>query len=473
MSLAKNSLLYLASTICLKAVSFFLLPLYTHLVTPQEYGYVYVVSALVTFLSMFFSLSVHGAISRFYFDCKSMNEVKNMYSQIVVSITALASFVLMILMLFKSTLAAVIGIPCIFFVEAIIISYFSLFYNLILALLYSMESAFKISITSIFIGIVTIIFQVTLVFVMNDKAQALIMAMLINALLSFIIFLFYSRPYFVIPTFSGKDMNNYIKFSLSQLPSDVSCWFISASDRVLLNRIQGAQFAGVYGMGNTLGQIPNMMFTSVNKAYAPYIFRHYKAFDEGDRKAIKVVVDTTIKVEGILTLAVVSLIIFSNNIVSILNNRYIDSAIIMPLVLIAVWIDCNRLIFMNPIVYRVKYVKIKSLIWIIAGALDIGLNFYLIPKYNMYGACASLIISYGLSCILILYFSNKAMHINYNIRKLLQLFFVSFLFSLSYFIGSDVQSLYLKLPLVLLYSIVIIYISNLHTNFVKFFKRYV
>ena len=49
-SLLKNSFLYLIATISIRATSFLLLPFYSHLVSPEEYGYVYMVSAVSTFL---------------------------------------------------------------------------------------------------------------------------------------------------------------------------------------------------------------------------------------------------------------------------------------------------------------------------------------------------------------------------------------------------------------------------------------
>ena len=66
MSLVKNSLLYIISTLSVKAASFLLLPFYSYLVTPAEYGYVFVVSAFVSFMSIFMAFSLHGALSRFY-----------------------------------------------------------------------------------------------------------------------------------------------------------------------------------------------------------------------------------------------------------------------------------------------------------------------------------------------------------------------------------------------------------------------
>ena len=473
MGLAKNSILYLISTICLKAVGFLLLPLYTHLVSPEEYGYVYVVSAFQTFMGLFLTLSMHGAVGRFFFECKNLEDIKQMYSQQVSAITMSATAIVAIMLLFKGPVSNLIHLPEKYYIYAVLISYFSLFYNMIIALLYVMEKALKISITSIAVGTGTILLQVFLVFTLEDKALALILAMLFTALVTFVIFLFYSAPFFVIPKFKKEQLIKYYKYSISQLPSDVSGWFVAASDRILLNRMQGAYSAGIYGMGNTLGQIPAMLYHSVNKAYVPYVFRHYKEAENGRKESLKEVADTTIKVECIFTFVVMSLIILSNNIVNLLESRYIDSAIIMPLVLIAVWIDCNRIIFMNPLAYNLKYIKIKSIIWVFAAILDVSLNFYLIPRYSVYGACASLIISYGVSCLLILYFSSKALVVGYDIKRIIRIILISFIFASSYFIGSDPWVLFIKIPLIFLYAGYIIFESNMQTKLLIIIRKYV
>lgn len=473
MSLAKNSILYLISTICLKAVGFLLLPLYTHMVSPTEYGYVYVVSAFQTFMGLFLTMSMHGAIGRFYFDCKNLDDVKQMYSQQVSAIAISATIIVCIMFFLKNPISNLLNLPERYFIYAILISFFSLFYNMIAALLYAMEKAVKLSITSISVGTLTIIMQVVMVFTFEDKALALILAMLFSSVLAFVLFILYSFPYFVKPIFKKSDLLNYYKYSLSQLPSDVSGWFVAASDRILLNRIQGASSAGVYGMGNTLGQIPAMLFSSVNKAYVPYVFRHYKEAENGRKESLEEVANTTLKVECIFTFVVVLLIVLSNNIVNLLESRYIESSIIMPLVLFAVWIDCNRIVFMNPLAYNVKYVKVKSFVWVFAAILDVSLNLYLIPRYSVYGACASLIISYGISCVLILYFSSKALEVGYDIKRIVKVILISFLFATSYFIGSNIWALVVKVPLIFLYAVFILHESNLQTKIFNVIRRYV
>ena len=126
----------------------------------------------------------------------------------------------------------------------------------------------------------------------------------------------------------------------------------------------------------------------------------------------------------------------------------------MLLILIAVWIDCCRIMFMNPMAYNIRYIKIKSAIWVLSSILSILLNFYSIPRYGIYGACSSLIISYGLSCAVILYFSQKAMNLKYQKSKILKIIICTFAFSASYLIGNDLKALVLKVPCIIIYLII-------------------
>lgn len=462
MSLAKNSLLYIISTICIKATSFLLLPLYTYLITPEEYGYVYVTSAFVTFMSLFMIISLNGSIQRFYFDCFTEKEIKQLYTNIVSIVTILVLCIGGLLMIFKQFISNTIELPIKYYNYAVYISILSAFYPLILALLYASEKAKQVSLVTIFLGVIGIVIQLVLVLVKTDKGLALIQAMFCNALFSFIVFLVFSRKYLTIPKFTKKECLKYCKYSLSQWPSDISVWLVSFSDRLLLNKFKGAYDTGIYGMGSTLGQIPQILFHSVNKAYVPYVFRHYKEYECGKQEAANAVSSVTTKLFSIIIFIITTLIILSNNIIGILAPQFQNSSYIMPLILFAVLIDCSRIIFMNPLSYNLKYIKIKSAIWFFSAICNIALNIILIPRYSAIGACFSVIFSYSITLLLILFFAKKAMPIQYETPKIYKIVCWSLVFSTAIFIGSNMITLFLKVPLIIIYIFMIFHVNNIN-----------
>ncbi|NBH68315.1 lipopolysaccharide biosynthesis protein [Phocaeicola sartorii] len=460
MSLVKNSLLYIISTLSVKAASFLLLPFYSYLVTPAEYGYVFVVSAFVSFMSIFMAFSLHGALSRFYFDCESKEEVRQLYSTIVLVIFLLSLSLSGSLFLLSNTLSEILNLPVKYFQYAVCISFVSTFYNVVLSLLYSMQDAKRVSITSTVLGILGIVIQLSMVLLMENKSLAIIQTMMINAVISFIMFCWYSIPYFTTPSVKLKKLKLYAKYSISQFPSDISAWFVQLSDRLIINKYIGAFDAGIYGMAGQLGQVPQILFHSVNKAYAPFAFSKYKEYEAGDELALGDMAKSTTVVFSILTGLIACIIVVSNNLIALLARQYATVAIVLPFILFAIWIDCLRILFMYPLAYMVKFIKVKSIIWIIGAIMGVSLNLILIPRYSVYGACVSMIVAYSFTCFLILYFAQRAIYINYDKRKLRLILFVTVLFLFFYFIGDNLLAFAIKTMACMGYIYIVVFKCN-------------
>lgn len=473
-NLAKNSALYLVSTVVLKATSFLLLPLYSNLIPPEAYGKVYLVSSYVTFFSIFMTFSMQGAMQRFFFDCKSDNEIKELYSTIVIFVFGISSVTAALLLVFNNTIAGWMNLPPVYLLLATATVYLSAFYNLILALLYAQQQAVTISVVSIVCGVLSILTQLTLVLTMQDKAFALVLTMLVGGVMHFALFLWFSRKYLVLK-FNRIKLKSSVYYGLSQFPSDISTFIVSLSDRFILNKYKNSGAVGIYGMGNTLGTIPQVLFSSMNSALAPIIFTNYTDRKEGKVPDISYSCSLIEKVSILLTIIITLLIVFSNNIVAILSDKYQQSGFVMFLVLFAVLIDIYRKLFMYPIAYEVKYVKVKSAIWILASALSIGLNLILIPKYSYYGACVSLICANSLTLGLILIASNKAMHPKYKVGKLALILTLSIICSMSFFLGFSWGMIPVKMVIVAVYLVFVYMIYPIDYkemfSFIKFKRK--
>lgn len=452
-TLYKNSLLYLLATLSVKAASFILLPFYSYLISPAEYGYIYIVVSFVSFMSIMMTFSVSASISRFYIDCEGIVEVRKMFSTIVYTVVGCSLIIGSSLLYFHEEIAFWLNIPSLYLIIAIISSILSCFYLLITNLLYIRQEAKKISLTSMGMGILQIVIQLSMVLCMNDKALAMICSQLICALVTFVIFIVYSKSYLVF-SYDRRKVFSYVKYAFSQFPSDVSVWLLSFSDRLMMNKMQGNSATGVYGMGQTLGSVPKIIFSSINSAYVPFVFNCYKNM-ESDAKYRSELINQTTRVFSIVTMFVAIIILFSNNIVALLDSKFSKSTIVMAAMLFAMLIDSYRTIFTNPLAYNIKYTKIKSSIWCMAALLNIVLNIYLIPRYSIYGACFAMIISYGLSFSLIAYFARKAIPVNYDIKKMLIVFAASLVMSSFVCLGTSLIMLIIKVIFALFYSLVI------------------
>ena len=138
--------------------------------------------------------------------------------------------------------------------------------------------------------------------------MALVGTLFLNSILTFIIFLFYSKPFFTV-NFDFSRARKYMYYSFSQFPSDVSGWLVKFTDRLFINKYIGAASTGIYGVGCTVGQIPTILFMSLNSALVPYIFSKYKDMNSGVEKSEIELVKTVTIVSSILMVLITILIL--------------------------------------------------------------------------------------------------------------------------------------------------------------------
>ena len=71
MKLITSSGIYGIVQILQKSIGLILIPIYTSLLSPSEKGITDVITTIVAFLSIFYSLSINSAVIRFYVDYKN------------------------------------------------------------------------------------------------------------------------------------------------------------------------------------------------------------------------------------------------------------------------------------------------------------------------------------------------------------------------------------------------------------------
>ena len=339
------------------------------------------------------------------------------------------------------------------------------FYQMITSLLYIKQDAKKISITSMGVGITQIIIQLTLVLLLPDKAFAMILSQLICAVIMFLIFALYSKSYIRL-TFDTNKIWIYLKYALCLIPSDISSWLMGLSDRMMMNKMKGSALTGVYGMGQTLGNIPKIAFYSINKAYVPFVLNSYKEIESGNEDQRRNLIRHTTLVFCLITVIVTLLICFTKDIIGLLDNRYSDAAIVMAIMLTSMLIDCYRTIFMTPLTYNLKYTKVNSIIWMASAVLSFSMNLYLIPRYSIYGACFTMIFTYAVTFLLTFYFGLKAYDLNYDLKSMSKIFMISMVVSILIFLPSSLELVPFKLLIVLLYVSAVLRIVNINMKLV-------
>ncbi len=442
----------------INGAGFLLLPLYTTLISPKEFGVIYLVEAAALLLSRVISLSLRGSVNRFYFENKSESSIKLMYSSIVIISFVFAIICYSIVLLFHNPISTLLKIYHYkYLLIGFLVSFFNVFYPLILSLLYAKEEGKKISITITSIGITSLLLNVIFVIYSEDKILGYLQAILITAILKFGIFIVYSKKY-IIPKIDFSAIPKYLKYGIHVLPSELSGWAISFIDRFMINSMKGPEFTGIYSTSYRIGQASQIVYDSVNKAFLPFSFSKYSD-PNGNRNEIT---RSILHVFTLFTFVAFIIALFYKEIIFILDDRYSSGVTILLIVVFAFLFDGYRLIFNVPISYNIDFVKYRSIIFVSTGILNIFLNIVLIPKYSIFGAAISLFISFLIRLILIFLVSLKAIKLFYPYKKMLQVFGISIALLLITFFDISWYSVLLKSIVVLLLAILFLRICSIN-----------
>jgi O-antigen/teichoic acid export membrane protein len=141
---------------------------------------------------------------------------------------------------------------------------------------------------------------------------------------------------------------------------------------------------------------------------------------------------------GAMTFVGLGMSLFAKDIVKIISSReYWDAGLIIPLVVLSYVVYAMEDHLSTGIWLKKKTERI-SVVVLLSGAVNIGLNFVLIPYLGMYGAVLSTLLSFMVRNVGLYYLSNQLYPIPFEWGRL------SFIFGISiilYLIGNSFQGL--------------------------------
>ena len=84
--LLQNTIIIAIGNLSTQIISFFLLPLYTSVLSTKDYGIYDLLITISTFILPIITLLMEDALFRFLIDCKDENEIKETISQSIIFI---------------------------------------------------------------------------------------------------------------------------------------------------------------------------------------------------------------------------------------------------------------------------------------------------------------------------------------------------------------------------------------------------
>ncbi len=209
--------------------------------------------------------------------------------------------------------------------------------------------------------------------------------------------------------FSFSSLSAMLSFSVFLVPTNLSSFVLSYSNRYFLNEYMNLEEVGLYSLGAKMAGIIPFLFTEpVKKAFGPHIFN----LIEEPEKCKRQLADFSRAFFFFLACVALFVSLFSREAVALLaDESYLGSYNIVFILAMS-----YLLIGLAGIVVVAIHIKMKtwivSLIWPLSAAVNILANMVMIPAYGRYGAAIATLVSTAF--IAVSYF--VAVHVIYRTR---------------------------------------------------------
>ena len=385
----KASFWYLFCSILQKAIGFLTTPIFTRVMSTDDFGTVSMYNSWESIFTVLCTLYLYnGVYNNAMIECR---DDRDGFTSAMQSLTTLLTVVVFsIYFIFSKQLIGIIGLPnkimALMMVDIVFTAGMS-FWSIRNRYEYKYKSVALFTILSTLLMPV-----ISLTLVLNaskEKAFARIVGTVIVHTCVYLVV-------YVLNLRRGRKVyeKNYwkygISFNLPLIPHYLSSTILTQSDRVVINNICGRSYAAIYSIASNVTSIMNIVTVSINQALTPWIF------EKLERKEMKTIGATTYKIMSFVGVGFVLTSFITPEFVAILAPLEYKQAIwATPPLLVSTFlyfIYCN---FGNIEIY---FHKQKAMLFssIVVAVFNLILDYFLVREYGFIAASYATMISYFL-----------------------------------------------------------------------------
>jgi O-antigen/teichoic acid export membrane protein len=389
--LFKDTLIYGAGRILTYGVSLLLVPLYTRVFAPSDYGTIDILTLLISLVNLTLALEIWQAIFRFLPDLKSEEERISYSSTALWFVLAVYTlFVILVWLAAENVSQALLNAAGLQTVVrmALLAAWASGIFLLVQAKLRGQLQARTYTITNITYTLAYLGFAILFVLIFNLGIIGVFAGQLIGSLLGCGLGVYFTRNDYRL-RFNRRHLIAMLRFSAPLVPSSVAVFVYLYIDRLLINEMMSLSDVGIFGVGYRVASVVNLLMFGFQGALTPLIYNYY-AQPNTPAELARIF---RYFFAGALLLCL-SLSLFARELLTLFTTQaYFDAAWVIPLLTPAM-IFSNLYIF-APGLTIAKKTGIFAVINVAGAVLNTVLNLTLIPVLGLQGAALATLFSTG------------------------------------------------------------------------------
>lgn len=407
--LLKNIGLLTFSQLATKLISFFLVPLYTSVLTSTEYGTYDFLGATIGVLLPILTLNIQEAVLRFCID-------KNKDSSAIVTVGT--KYLLI------SNLIVILGLLVnhIFRFSSTIDEYFLMFFlmffiqslaGVVLAYVRGIEKIKELAFSSLAASFITIVCNVVFLLVFRWGLRGYFLANIIGPFVQ-IVYLLITSHFFNYIRLSKYiiEEKEMLEYSKPLILNSIAWWINNVSDRYIIVFFCGLSENGIYSIA---GKIPSIMVLFQNIFNQAWVLSTVKEYDKEDKNGF--FTNTYKTYNCALVIFCSGIIVFNKILAKVLYSKdFFIAWKYAPWLTIAIVFSALSG-YIGGFFSAVKNSKLYSISTLLGATTNVILNFIFTPIYGALGAAIATTISFFAVWLFRLWQSKAFINLKINIAR--------------------------------------------------------
>jgi O-antigen/teichoic acid export membrane protein len=417
--LSKNITVYGLGDVAVSVINFLLLGVYVVYFNDADYGVINILGGLEVIAKIVFRFGLDGSFMRFYYDAEGGRDRQRLASTIFFFLFALDGTVLAALLASAPALSrSLLGDPA--YVNALrlmLLNTFAIGFTFIPFHVLRMEQRTKtFSLLTLVRSVLTIVVRLLLVMRLHMGVTGLYLA----DVLVTVVVMAALTPWFaplIRGLLSSDVLRESLQFGLPRVPHAAAQQITAVGDRFILKFFVPMADIGIYGLAVGFGLAQKLFLSAFESAWAPF---YYATIREPDAPRVFRMVSTYgIAVLALLTAGISAVgrdalrAMTHGRILPPLDPRWHDVSLVVAFTSLGVFFQGIYLltsIGLN-ITKKTQYYPAATMT---AAAVNVGLNFALIPRLGIVGAGWANAAAYAVQAVLGCVLSQRFYRIEYE-----------------------------------------------------------
>lgn len=386
-SLTSDTFVYGMSTILSRFISVFLVPVYTRIFDPADFGVVNLVNTSLLLIGIFVIAGLDNAAARFYWDNEDDHDRNITFSSWFWSQLAMSALVVLLMSLFSIQISRLVtgnsSASLLFILAAANLPFTTL--NLVYTSWLRIKRKAVVSVTcSLANSLLTIVLSIILVVILDRGLPGVFMAQLISNALCAIPAAVAMRKHVRLRLFRSSRLRDMLRYSFPLVPAVLAFWVLNSAGTFIINHFGDKADVGLFQVGSSIAAVCGMVFWAFLQAWSPFAISIHKQRDA--KQTYATVLNIYASAGSLLVLFV---FLFAPEILSIIaTEEYVPASLVGGILCINIFI--SNIAQITSIGSAIEKTNKPYLHGVLLGsALSVLLYAVLIPVFNKEGAALS------------------------------------------------------------------------------------